>query len=83
MPPPAPVGSLSEAQFRQVKAIGVALRPPATVTAPSRLKRADSYFGLHFDFHAGPDCKEIGKNTTPEMVEKIIEAAHPDYFHVI
>jgi hypothetical protein len=49
---------------------------------PKRLKRADSFFGIHFDFHAGPDCNEIGKNTTPEMVEKIIAAAHPDYIQI-
>jgi hypothetical protein len=49
---------------------------------PPRLKRADSFFGIHFDFHAGPDCTEIGRNTTPEMVEKIIDAAHPDYIQI-
>ncbi len=54
-----------------------------TDAAPhKRLKRSESYFGIHFDFHAGPDCTEIGRNTTPEMVERIIEAAHPDYIQV-
>ncbi len=47
-----------------------------------RLKRADSFFGLHFDFHAGRDCTEIGRNTTREMVEKIIASAHPDYLQI-
>ena len=28
---------------------------------PARLKRADSFFGIHFDFHAGADCTEVGK----------------------
>ena len=46
---------------------------------PPRLKRADSFLGIHFDFHAGEDCKEVGKNTTPEMIEKIIDLVHPDY----
>jgi len=46
---------------------------------PERLERGDSFFGLHFDFHAGPDCTEIGKNVTPRMVEKIIKAVGPDY----
>lgn len=79
-----PIGSLAEAQVRQVKAVRAAVRPGggAATPAPRRLKRAESYFGLHFDFHAGPDCKEVGKNTTPEMVEKIIEAAHPDYLQI-
>jgi hypothetical protein len=75
------VGSLAEAQVKQVRALGAALRQSAKAT-PRRLKRADSFFGIHFDFHAGADCTEIGKNTTPEMVEKIIDAAHPDYLQI-
>ncbi len=47
-----------------------------------RLKRADSFLGVHFDFHAGPDCKEIGKNTTPEMIEDVIEKVRPDYLQI-
>ena len=49
---------------------------------PRRLKRADSFLGIHFDFHAGEDCTEVGKNTTPEMVENIIELVHPDYLQI-
>lgn len=49
---------------------------------PARLKRADSFLGIHFDFHAGPDCKEVGKNTTPQMVERIIDLVHPDYLQI-
>ena len=62
---------------------------PATLLAqdapeqpPKRLLRADSFLGIHFDFHAGPDCKEIGKNTTPAMVENIINLVHPDYLQI-
>ena len=46
---------------------------------PERLKRAESFFGIHFDFHAGPDCTEVGKNTTPEMIHTIIDLVKPDY----
>ncbi|MBI5388701.1 MAG: hypothetical protein HZA90_28905 [Verrucomicrobia bacterium] len=49
---------------------------------PPRPKRADTFVGIHFDFHAGPDCKEIGKNTTPAMVESIIDLVHPDYLQI-
>jgi hypothetical protein len=80
-PAEGPVGQLAEAQVKQVKAIRTALRT-GSGAVPKRLKRADSFFGIHFDFHAGPDCNEIGKNTTPEMVEKIIAAAHPDYIQI-
>lgn len=48
-------------------------------TAPKRLRRAESFLGIHFDFHAGDDCTEIGKRTTPEMIEKIIQEVKPDY----
>lgn len=49
---------------------------------PQRLKRADSFLGIHFDFHAGTDCKEIGKNTTRPMIEDIINQVHPDYLQI-
>ena len=44
-----------------------------------RLKREDSFFGIHFDFHAGKDCTEIGKNTTKEMIENVIREVKPDF----
>ena len=75
-------GQLAVAQVTQVEAIRAVLREETPTAPPRRLKRADSYFGLHFDFHAGMDCTEIGKQTTPEMVEKIIAAAHPDYIQI-
>ena len=49
---------------------------------PPRLKRAESFFGIHFDFHAGPDCTEIGKNTTREMIEDFIKQVGPDYVQI-
>ena len=46
---------------------------------PERLRRDQSFLGIHFDFHAGSDCNEVGKNTTPEMVQTIIDRVQPDY----
>jgi len=46
---------------------------------PPRLRRVDSFFGLHFDFHAGEKDWDIGKHTTPETIEEVIAATHPDY----
>lgn len=46
---------------------------------PRRLRRSESFIGIHFDFHAGEDCTEIGKNTTREMIEHIIREVKPDY----
>lgn len=77
-----PVGSFAVEQVKQVNALRAALRPGAPAGSPKRMKRAESFFGIHFDFHAGTDCTEIGRNTTPEMIEKIIDAAHPDYIQI-
>ena len=42
-------------------------------------KRSEGFFGLHFDFHAGPDCTEIGATVTEDMIREIIETLRPDY----
>jgi dienelactone hydrolase len=49
---------------------------------PPRLRRADSFLGIHFDFHAGKDCTEIGKNTTRRMIEYVIDQVRPDYLQI-
>lgn len=49
---------------------------------PQRLRRDQSFFGIHFDFHAGSDCNEVGKNTTPAMVQTIIDKVQPDYIQI-
>jgi len=54
-------------------------RENATDETGDRLRRADSFFGLHFDFHAGDDCTEIGKNVTRAMLEALITQVRPDY----
>ena len=46
---------------------------------PKRLKRSESFLGIHFDFHARDDCTEIGKNVDREMIEYIIDMVKPDY----
>ena len=46
---------------------------------PERLKRSESFLGIHFDFHAGEDSKEVGVNTNREMIEYIIDMVQPDY----
>lgn len=62
-----------------VGSVGISAEEQA---APKRLKRAESFLGIHFDFHAGKDCTEIGKNTTREMVENIINQVRPDYLQI-
>ena len=43
------------------------------------MKRSEGFFGLHFDFHAGADCTEVGKTVTHEMIREIVETLRPDY----
>ncbi|MHC4626251.1 MAG: alpha-L-fucosidase [Planctomycetota bacterium] len=49
---------------------------------PPRMKRADSFLGIHFDFHAGEDCNRVGQRTTVEMVELVIDKVRPDYIQI-
>jgi len=46
---------------------------------PHKLRRDESFLGIHFDFHAGADCNEVGIHTTPAMIDSIIDMVHPDY----
>lgn len=46
---------------------------------PKRRKRAESFIGIHFDLHAGPDCTEMGRHVTRDMVEHVIREVQPDY----
>jgi len=43
------------------------------------LKRSESFLGIHFDFHAGEDCTEIGRNVDLESVEFVLDQVRPDY----
>jgi len=46
---------------------------------PKRLRRADSFFGIHFDLHAHEHDDRIGENVTRQMVENIVAKVRPDY----
>ncbi len=50
--------------------------------APARKRRSDSFLGVHFDFHAGSDCTEVGRNTTRGMIENILTRVRPDYLQI-
>lgn len=56
--------------------------PTPASDVPQRLKRSESFFGVHFDFHAGKGTPNIGATTTPEMVQAIIDSLHPDFIQV-
>lgn len=42
-------------------------------------KRRDSFFGLHFDFHANKETKGIGSEFDPAVLEKILTSVKPDF----
>ena len=69
--------------FRILLAAGLAAAVSATAAdAPPRMKRADAFLGIHFDFHAGKDCTNVGARTTREMVNLILDKVHPDYIQI-
>ena len=41
-------------------------------------KRADSFFGIHFDFHAFPG-ETVGADFRPEVVAELLDRVKPDY----
>ncbi len=50
-----------------------------------RKKRKDSFFGLHFDFHAEPEkCKGhiLGENLKEEDIRKICREVKPDFIQI-
>lgn len=42
----------------------------------------DRYFGLHFDFHAGPDDNAIGSTLTESDIREICSLYRPDFIQV-
>ncbi len=45
-------------------------------------RRADCFFGVHFDFHASTEDKQIGLSLTPGMVESFLTQVRPDFIQV-
>ncbi|MBI5280882.1 MAG: hypothetical protein HY858_04305 [Candidatus Solibacter usitatus] len=70
--------ALTRRRFGALLASAPALRAQSG-RPPARLRRADSYFGLHFDLHPSDKDPALGRDVSEEMVEKLIAAARPDY----
>ncbi len=43
-----------------------------------KLSRSDSFFGMHFDFHASPDCV-VNIEGTAELLDKMLTRIKPDF----
>ncbi|HPH20695.1 MAG TPA: alpha-L-fucosidase, partial [Haliscomenobacter sp.] len=46
------------------------------------LRRADSFFGLHFDFHASINDSLVGKTLSEGMIDSLLTAVKPDFIQV-
>ncbi|MBI3666647.1 MAG: hypothetical protein HY236_10570 [Acidobacteria bacterium] len=44
-----------------------------------RLRRKDSFFGIHLDLHPNKDDPALGRDVTEEMVERFLARVKPDY----
>lgn len=43
------------------------------------MAKHERFFGLHFDYHANENTKDIGKNFDEKILEKIIKDVKPDF----
>jgi hypothetical protein len=50
--------------------------------SPVIKRRADSFFGVHFDFHAAPNDNKIGASLTPAMVNTFLTQVKPNFIQV-
>jgi hypothetical protein len=71
--------SLTRRQFSGLLAGAAAPAAGQAPVSPRRLKRSESYFGLHFDLHPNETDTVLGRDVTEEMVERLLRAARPDY----
>ena len=60
-----------------LSAAGVPLLLRAAVHEP--LRRADSFFGLHFDLHPNQNDLQLGRDLTDAMADRLLDAVKPDY----
>lgn len=50
--------------------------------SPQKLRRADSFWGLHFDRHSVLTDTHLGKTLTEGMIDTLLEKARPDFIQV-
>lgn len=49
---------------------------------PEKLRRADSFWGLHFDRHSVLTDTNLGKTLTEGMIDTLLKKARPDFIQV-
>jgi hypothetical protein len=51
-------------------------------SAQEKLRRSDSFFGWHFDFHATEVDKNLGENFDTELLDHFLRQTKPDYIQI-
>ena len=49
---------------------------------PRKLRREESFFGVHFDLHAQEDIMDAGRSLTNEMVDTFLKKVRPDFIQI-
>ena len=49
---------------------------------PVKLKRADCFFGVHFDLHATEEITNAGESLTEQMIDTFLSKVKPDFIQV-
>ncbi len=55
---------------------------PEKTIKTGKLKRADCFFGVHFDLHASEDITDAGKTLTAEMIDTFLTKVKPDFIQI-
>src|SRR5690554_4915027 len=55
---------------------------PFISEAQKKLRRAESFFGFHFDFHATENDKELGKYFEGALLDTFLLRTQPDYIQI-
>ncbi len=55
---------------------------PLLSKSQERLKRAESFFGFHFDFHATAKDQELGKYFDESLLDTFLLRTQPDYIQI-
>ncbi len=55
---------------------------PGKAPREKTLRRSESFFGIHFDFHASKNDSAIGKTFSAEMIDSMLTMVQPDYIQV-
>lgn len=67
---------------KKLTLMALAMAFPIIVNAQEKLRRAESFFGFHFDFHATEKDKDLGKFFDTDLLDEFLERTKPDYIQV-